>query len=357
VKIGLIIPANIKYAPYVQYYLQYFDQNGITYEVISWNKFGINEDVAYSYFFKVNDKNLIYRIIGYIGYAAFVHKILKFRKYDGIIIFTIAPAILMHKILVTKYSRKFIFDIRDDSKLRHIFSSVFKELIANAYVIVSSSPEYKKWIGRDVIICHNVDMKSLHDNEYMDYFRITKPYRIMFAGSFLLEWDTNLKMLRKIGNSKNIKFIFYGPESNEKKRLEKFVEKNMLTNTSFFGTYNKKDIYKFYREKADVVNIIRKRTIVNQNALPNKFYDAVVAGKPIVVFSHNTVIVNYVREFNLGFIITDDNFKTFEFQLIMNINNFDCSKYISGRHAFIKYIENDYRKFCDILSKWLNDIL
>lgn len=356
-KIGLIIPANIKYAPYVQYYLQYFDQNGIIYEVISWNKCGINEDVAYSYSFKVNDKNLLFKIIGYIGYAAFVYKILKFREYDGIIIFTIAPAIILHKILITKYARKFIFDIRDDSKLKGIFRSAFKELVANAYAIVSSSTEYKKWIGREVTICHNVDIKSLHDNEYINHFCITKPYRIMFAGSFLLEWDTNLKMLKIIGNSKNIKFIFWGPESDEKKRLKKFVEKNVLNNTSFFGTYKKEDIYEFYREKADVVNIIRKKSIINKNALPNKFYDAVIAGKPIVVFSHNTAIVNYVRKFNLGFIITDDNFKTFESQLTININNFDSIKYISGRHAFIKYIEDDYRKFYDLLNKWLNNIL
>jgi hypothetical protein len=41
--IGIIVPANIKYAPYVQNYLKILKQRKINYKIMSWDRTGLEE--------------------------------------------------------------------------------------------------------------------------------------------------------------------------------------------------------------------------------------------------------------------------------------------------------------------------
>ena len=49
--IGLIVPGNLKYCPYVSYYIDLFKKNRIAFEIISWNKKALKENVDYSYYY------------------------------------------------------------------------------------------------------------------------------------------------------------------------------------------------------------------------------------------------------------------------------------------------------------------
>ena len=48
-KVALVLSANIKFSPYVKYYIDYFKKNNINYEIISWNRAAINEENKNSY--------------------------------------------------------------------------------------------------------------------------------------------------------------------------------------------------------------------------------------------------------------------------------------------------------------------
>ena len=46
--IGLIVPSNIKYAPYVNYYVKKLEEEKVPYQIISWNRRGIKEEVDFT---------------------------------------------------------------------------------------------------------------------------------------------------------------------------------------------------------------------------------------------------------------------------------------------------------------------
>ena len=94
---GFIVPSNIKYAPYVQYYIDVYKNNGAEFEIISWDRRGVAEDVNYAYHKTVDDHKRFDVLLGYIGFSSFVKKIVKKRKYDKLVVFTVAAAVAIFR--------------------------------------------------------------------------------------------------------------------------------------------------------------------------------------------------------------------------------------------------------------------
>lgn len=303
--IGLVVPANIKYAPYVQYYISELEKNNVTYEVISWDRLGLDETVTHSYTFKTQDGKRQKVLLGYFGFANFAKKIIKKRKYNKLIIFTVGAAFFMRSILNGKYKKKFIFDIRDDSPIVRKLPSAVDKLCYNAYKVVSSSENFKKWIAVEPIIGHNAD-KTMIDEHYNDpcLNKVSDKHSIIFAG-MLIEGEINIELVRQFANSPNVSFGFVGKENDSKRRLASICEEEKIENVFYQGVYDKKDIVDIYRNNADYVNIVRHKSEVNRNAVPNKLYDAIISGKPVLVLRHNEAIVRYVEKYNLGVVIDE----------------------------------------------------
>ncbi len=301
--IGLIVPANVKYAPYVQYYVSELEKNGVQYEVITWDRLGLNEDVAYSYKFKTEDKNRKRVLFGYLGFARFVKRVVKKRKYRKLIVFTVAGAFFTRSILNGKYKNKFIFDIRDDSPIARKLPKMLSKLCYSAYRVVASSQNFKKWLPVEPIIGHNAD-KDMVKEHYADLCenKVNSDCSIVFAG-MLVEGKINVELVREFESDQNVKFGFIGKDNDAKEELKKVCSDENIKNVFFQGVYDKKEIVDIYRNQADYVNIIRRKSEVNKNAVPNKLYDAIISGKPVIVLRHNQAIVRYVEKYNLGVVI------------------------------------------------------
>ena len=105
------------------------------------------------------------------------------------------------------------------------------------------------------------------------------------------------------------------------------------------------EIVNKYRIHADFINIFRRNTIVNRNALPNKLYDAIVSAVPVVVFRHNEAIVKYVEKYQLGIVIDDSELDTLEKTLLTKIKTFDYGSFEKGRRTFLSEVLDDQNKF------------
>ncbi|MBQ8583920.1 MAG: hypothetical protein IJ488_04845 [Clostridia bacterium] len=303
--VGLVVPANIKYAPYVQYYINELQKSNVKYEVISWDRLGLDESVDHSFNFITSDGNRKRVLLGYFGFANFVKRIVKKRKYDKLVVFTVAAAFFIRHVLNGKYKNNFIFDIRDDSPIARKFSSAIDKLCHNAYQVVTSSENFKKWIPVNPIIGHNAD-KSMIMSHYSDNCtnETRDQYAIVFAG-MLIEGEINIELVRQFANSPKVRFGFVGKENEAKRELAAVCRKEKIENIFYQGVYDKRDIVDIYRNNADYVNIVRCKSEVNKNAVPNKLYDAIISGKPVLVLRHNEAIVRYVEKYNLGVIIDE----------------------------------------------------
>lgn len=75
-KIGLIVGANIEYAPYVQNYLKIIKRHNIKYKIIEYKKINLDSDNnnVISFQEKKERSNLFQKLIGYYKFINFVKK-------------------------------------------------------------------------------------------------------------------------------------------------------------------------------------------------------------------------------------------------------------------------------------------
>lgn len=344
--IGIITPGNLKYTPYIQNYIDILKTNGIKYKVMSWNKAGIREDgVDFSFNYKVSDSNRKKMLFGYLGFIRKCKKYIKKHKIDKLIILTAAPAFFLKASYLSRFKGGYILDIRDDSPLIRKFPDYFKRLCSKAKSVVVSSNEFSPWTGRKTILCHNVDLPQLRIHKDDDpEASVEYPIRIVFAG-VMIEGPCNVEVLKAFQKDVRFEHIFIGRDSSGKKLIQDFVKKSEIKNVTFEGAYNKEEIIDIYRKKADLINIFRAKTTVNRNALPNKLYEAVLSGKPIVVFKHNIAIAKYAEKYNLGIVIPNSLQDDLNEYIFNKIHLFNYSKYKKGRDGFLKEVENDMNTF------------
>lgn len=350
-KVCIIAPANLKYIPFAEYYIEYLKKANIEFDVISWDKAGIDEGVKYRFNYIVNDLKRAKMLFGYLRFTRYCKKIIKREKYTKLIFLTIAPLFFCGMRLSKRYRKNYILDIRDASPLTSAFPKTFKKLLDNSFCVVSSSWMYSSWIKHDTILSHNIDINQilLHYNDSV-VCKNSEKKMIVFAG-MMIEEKMNIEVVKQFKNSDNLMFLFIGRENDGKIKLMEHVKQDSYDNVYFEGTYKKEDIVNIYRDKADFVNILRENTEVNKNAIPNKFYDSIVSGVPLVVFSHNDGIAQVTKEYNLGVVIDEESLP----QLYDLLESFDYQNYQKGRKEFMDKVLMDDKIFKESLKKFLKE--
>ena len=102
--VAIIIMCNLCAAPYVRYYTNILKQFDISYDIISWNRSGVEEADVLAFNLKEH-KSRFFRILDYIRYRNFVKSKLAEGKYDKVIIPTIFIMLLIFPFL--KYTNFF----------------------------------------------------------------------------------------------------------------------------------------------------------------------------------------------------------------------------------------------------------
>jgi|LGOV01.1.fsa_nt_gb hypothetical protein len=358
--VGLILPSNVKYAPYIKYYTNILDKIKIPYEIISWDKMGIDESVTYRFKCKADInkggsiKNII-KFFSYFRFTKFVKNICDKKQYDKIIVFTAQQGIFLNNYLKRRYFNNFIYDIRDYSPVVGKFTKIFAQTLENSNFIVASSPFFKEWIKKEFYICYNVDFNVInqHLNDCINSKKYKEYYSITSIGS-LIEYDINAKLVEGLHNYSKIKLVYVGNDTPDKILLKEKVNNEEVSNVSFYGTYKKDDVYDIYKDKCDFVNILRMNTDINKNALPNKLYEGVIAGRPIITFKHNVAVATLVEKYNLGIILNCIESEVSEQFLFNVLSTFNYVEFKKGRKEFLNDLILQQETFEDKVKRYLN---
>lgn len=349
-QIAVIAPANIKYVPYIQNYLTMLRSTGARVHVLSWDKRGLSEPEAdFAWHHRVWDNQRGKMLLGHARFAGKCRGYIRRHRITHLIILTAAPAFFLGVGFLKKFSGRYLLDIRDDSPLVRRFPGTFQQICAMAKQVITSSPLFNRWIPVPTLLCHNADCAQIQSRmEDSCKQSCGEPISIAFAG-MLNEGRINLELLRHAGRDSRFRFWFIGSDCKNKEAIADYVRAENLNSVSFQGTYDKDDIYDIYRQKADLVNIIREKSTVNRNALPNKLYDAVLAGVPVVVLSHNEAIAVYAKEYHLGLVLEED-LPSFPDTVADAMARFDYRAYARGRRAFLQKVLEDMALFRQTLT-------
>lgn len=353
-KVALVLSGNLIKAPYILFYTQFLDRLGIEYDIISWNRLGIDEKNIIQFNCNAGESAGYFgRLRAYLGYRKFVINQLKKIQYDKVFVYTIALSILLYSFLFNNFNNRFVFDIRDYSILASLRKSIFRKLISASNFTVISSPGYLKWLpdNNKYYIAHNFpftimnNVGLLNENSKFDSKNIN--YTVITIGT-LRDFDANRRVIDGFSNSTKFRLKFIGSGSEEKKLIN-YVETKSINNVMFYGLYNKKDELDLIKD-AGLINNVTNNDINSKTLMTNRFYLSVVLGIPMIV-KNNTYQGFLCEKYNLGCIVNFDN--SLSNQVVNYLDSYDSFKYEKGRNEFITEVLRDMQNLKEAIEVFL----
>lgn len=341
-KIVLICPSNMLYMPYVNNYVTILKENNADYTIINWDRFGIEEKSKYTY----RDDKIGHQrnFFDYYKYYKFIKEILDQIHFDKIIVFGLQLTFFLKKVLQKKFKGNYIIDIRDYNKVIDYFN--IKKVINNSAFVVLSSPGYKEWLP-DIdkyIINHNTQIQSLNKLQSLEIELNKEKINVAYIGA-IRDYQVNIDFIDSLKNNNKIN-IFFNGEGNINKNIQEYLNDNNIKNVYLTGRYEREEEEELY-SNADLINVLRYNDgINNKTALPNRLYNAVIYGKPMIAFA-GTYLADIVKDYELGLIL--NSFKDVENSIENFYNNFDQNRYQCKRIYFLENVMKDNNKFNEVL--------
>lgn len=345
-KLGLLLPTNIYFCPYVKIYTDVLDKNNIQYDIIYPDKRGLKEEAAYRYTRKIDDKaNKIAKLLYYWDYSRFLRKTIKKEQYDKLIVFGPQVAIFLKPFLKKHYENKFILDYRDLS-IEQNFKGIYGELMELAALHIVSSPGFIKCLPNvcDSVLSHNLDInilkQAINDND-LSYTINNKEINVLTIGG-IRDYEQNAAIIEALGNRENFLVSFVG-RGIDAPRLEAFAKKGNYKNVIFSGYYDKKDESSIIN-KSTMMNIFYPRKLSHDTALSNRFYNSIFFRKPMITTA-DTIQGEYTKNYKLGLAITDTT--NLAEEITTYLNTFDKEEYEENRKKLLKDFYSDYQLFAE----------
>ena len=305
-KIALIVGTNLHWAPFYYRYEKYLNNKGIKYDLILWNREGVNEPCNATNIIECNTRDVAnnknpMKIWKFIIFGNFVKKTIKKNNYEKLLfVGTYGCAIAFCcNFLEKNYKNKMWIDIRDD--LYEWFKPFYlaeKKSIDASFATTISSPAFKKFLPEhNYYMMHNIDPNV---NEMVQRFNRSENQegriRISFIGN-VRYYEQNIKLLELLKNDDRFKVQYFGKGSDD---LKEYCAKNDIKNVEFHGGFKQEDTILFYQKTDLINNIYGNETMNLQLALSNKLYYGLFLRIPILV-SSNTLMEELTKEYQIGF--------------------------------------------------------
>ena len=239
-KIAVVLGSNIHWAPYFYKYESIFSKKNINFDLILWNREGLNENtigniISYNKKDKSCDHNF-FKVFKFFAFARFTKKVIKNNKYEKIVFLGLhgcAP-VLNVRYFSNNYKQKFWLDIRDyHYEWFKPYYNLEKKLINNSYKTVISSTGFKKFLPSfNYGVVHNID--SNIETIFKNFKKIpSEKIRISFIGN-VRYYEENVKLLNLLKNDDRFVLQYFGANSNH---LMDYCTKNNILNVEFYGRF------------------------------------------------------------------------------------------------------------------------
>lgn len=302
-RIALIVPNNLWVCPYVSNYTRAFDKKGKEYEIISWNRAGIEEN-GIQYNRKEKSRNKIGTLWAYYKFAGFVKKSLRNGDFEKVVVFSPQLAIFLARFLKRHFKERYIIDYRDLSiEQRKPFGVIFNGVLRESYANVVSSPGFLNYLprGYEYVVSHNFNFENLIKSNHSETHQYEgKEIKVLTIGA--LRTDMNIEVMNALGNDKGFILNFVG-RGNAAAFLQDYAKRKEYNNVVFSGYYQKETEPTIY-EQNTLVNIVYPLIPSHISALSNRFYNSLIYKRPMIVM-RNTIQGDYAEKYGVGLVIDD----------------------------------------------------
>jgi hypothetical protein len=297
--IGIIFVGDLKYCPYLDKYLKVCKEQEKDYEVLFWNRENDNCSYPdnYIYFNKKSELNRhpITKLADFIQFGVWVKNTIATKKYNRLIVLSTLSGIFIADILLKKYKKNYILDVRDYSYERYKPFYVLEEkLIRNSRFTCISSAGFKEFLPQnyEYIIAHNFNYSDLKLSK--NFKKKEKGSVINFVWNGAVRYfDHQSHIISRLKNDSRFNVVYHG-SGPELDKFKTYCGDNQINNVCFKGAYDNR-IKSSLLENADILN--NSYGTKNENkvkyAIANKYYDGLIYGIPQLVelnsFKHKKV--------------------------------------------------------------------
>ena len=248
-KICILSAVNIKHMSMISMYTDKLDEEGIEYDIIYMDKYGIDEDInaRTKYVFRnpINHSNpRIVKALQYFKFRGFATRILTENSYGFVIVWNDIAIFMFSDVLVRKFPGKYCLNIRDYLRQQNGFVyNRFKKAIEGSAFTTISSNGFKPFLpDYDYITVHSLNNRLLKNVEPNENFQqLPKPIRITFLGNVRF-FDIIKNLLEVFKNDPRFELHFYGTNGGV---LETFALEEGISNTKFYDSFPVEDTPKF----------------------------------------------------------------------------------------------------------------
>lgn len=356
-KIGLLIGANLYFCPFVKIYTRILDEMRIDYDIVAWNRINVGEKGAifYEKAFPYSTGNKIKWLYNYIKYSFFLRKIVLKNKYDKLVILGPQVGLFLVPFLKKKYFKRYCFDYRDifiEQKVPHLFNYLLK----NSALNIISSNGFKVCLpkNQNYVLSHNFDISKVVDSLKLPSNSENKLFKRNFITITTIgqirDLEQNNEIMQSVSNDSRFFVKFIGNPGTVGEILKNNAKLNKQKNVYFHGFYEKSEEHSLL-EDADFINIYYPNIITHSTAISNRFYNALMLRKPMIV-TKNSIQGDYVEKYNLGLAL--ENCDNLVEQIDSFIKTFDYSIFEKQCILLLKEMLQDYdifkRKFISFLE-------
>lgn len=343
--IGIICAGQIELSPFVKKYTKVFDDAGIKYEIIHWDRSGEerNDQEGMYTFTSSLDRyaNKLQKLLPFIGFSKFVKRTVKERGYEKLVILTTQTAILIADLLLGKYKGKYFFDYRDTSyEYIKPYAAFVNKLADKSMGVAISSPGFKEYIKtkQNMVIAHNFQDENYEKREVVCKKKTDGRIVMGYIG-VLREFEYLKKLVSDFGNDERFEFRIHGG-GDDLDRLRQYSEQ--FSNVLVAGAYQedeKRDII----DSFDMICYNYPMSFVNYPAVANKFYDGLIMKKPMFANSR-TFSGRMIDKNGLGISI-DENDSDVTEKIYNYYREFDADEFSSNCEVFLKTVLDDEKAY------------
>ena len=350
-KVCIIGHTERNYLPYMEKYVQFFEQNGVEYDIVCWQREERPQMGSLDYYEKVKP-GVFNKFSSYRRFQKHVLNILEKNRYDKLVILTTLPAIFLKKYLKGHYKGKYLFDFRDYSFEKFPpYRKMVDQLIRNSELTTISSLGFMEFLSPNDKIIMNHNIAGYEPTEFLPDLQQKQVINIGFIGG-VRYYDENTFLIEKLKNTFRYQLWYIG-QPHPDCDLPGYCAQNEVTNVSFVGKYDNSQKPELYKN-IDIINsIYGDDSLEVTTALPNRLYEACLFKKPIIS-SKGTYLGQIIEQYHLGVAVDverDDVRKILDDY----IEGFDCEKFLESCRRFLDVIKTDELRLYEALTQFIKE--
>jgi len=351
-KVCIIGHTERNYLPYMEKYVQFFEENGVEYDIVCWQreeKPGFSRPHEHDYYEEAKE-GAFNKIGSYLRFRKHVLRLIQENGYDKLVVLTTVPALFLRKTLYRHFKGRYLFDIRDYSHERFPpYRRMVKRLIDASALTTISSKGFLEFLPQSpkLVMNHNITWHPPVEKPPM--LRAKQVINIGFIGG-VRYYEENAALIQKLQNTFRYQLWYIGKATADCD-LQGYCAQHEVTNVSFLGKYDNAQKPTLYQD-IDMINSIYGSTSYEvTTALPNRLYEACLFKKPIIS-SKNTYLGEVIQRYGLGLSIDveEDDVKA---MLDDYVEHFDGDAFLRGCENFLKIVRKDEELLKEALKKFI----